>query len=81
VHNSFLDFVFDKSTPSQVILISSYLQKYCIINDKHPVFGRVIDGMDVVNSINRTKTDRNDTTLTPIQVKDVFHSVKKYNFK
>mmetsp|Transcript_3800 Transcript_3800/g.7648 ORF Transcript_3800/g.7648 Transcript_3800/m.7648 type:complete len:188 (+) Transcript_3800:19-582(+) len=34
---------------------------------KHPVFGKVSSGMDVVNAINKTKTDRNDRPVTPVQ--------------
>lgn len=38
---------------------------------QHPVFGKVISGMDVVISINTSKTDRNDIPLTPIRVNSV----------
>eukprot|EP00349_Pseudokeronopsis_sp_Brazil_P007679 CAMPEP_0202970610 /NCGR_PEP_ID=MMETSP1396-20130829/18332_1 /ASSEMBLY_ACC=CAM_ASM_000872 /TAXON_ID= /ORGANISM="Pseudokeronopsis sp., Strain Brazil" /LENGTH=180 /DNA_ID=CAMNT_0049699227 /DNA_START=69 /DNA_END=611 /DNA_ORIENTATION=+ len=37
----------------------------------HPVFGRVISGMDVVNAINNTRTGRNDRPVTPVQVTSV----------
>eukprot|EP01040_Poterioochromonas_malhamensis_P011667 gene11667-12732_t len=35
---------------------------------QHPVFGKVVQGMDVVNAINSSKVDRNDRPLKPIQV-------------
>jgi len=33
---------------------------------KHPVFGRVTKGMDIVHAIESTATDRNDKPLTPV---------------
>jgi len=35
---------------------------------QHPVFGKVISGMDVVNKIGKTKCDRNDNPATPIKM-------------
>ena len=35
---------------------------------KHPVFGRVTEGMDVVNAIGKTPTDSGDRPLTPVQM-------------
>eukprot|EP01039_Chlorochromonas_danica_P010329 gene10329-11433_t len=35
---------------------------------QHPVFGKIVEGMTVVNNINRTPTDRNDRPRTPVQV-------------
>lgn len=35
---------------------------------KHPVFGRVIDGMDVVNAIGKTPTVAGDRPKTPVQM-------------
>jgi cyclophilin family peptidyl-prolyl cis-trans isomerase len=35
---------------------------------KHPVFGRVTDGMDVVKAIEGTDTDGGDRPITPVQM-------------
>jgi cyclophilin family peptidyl-prolyl cis-trans isomerase len=35
---------------------------------KHPVFGRITSGMDVVKQIETTKTDRNDRPTTPVKM-------------
>jgi cyclophilin family peptidyl-prolyl cis-trans isomerase len=35
---------------------------------QHPVFGRVIDGQDVVMAINYAKTDKKDRPKTPVQM-------------
>ncbi len=37
-------------------------------SSKHPVFGRVTDGMDVVREIENTETGPNDRPVTPIQM-------------
>ena len=36
------------------------------LDDKHPVFGKVILGMNVVDAISRVPRDRNDRPLTPV---------------
>lgn len=33
---------------------------------QHPVFGRVVEGMDVVKAIERVQTDGGDTPKTPV---------------
>lgn len=38
---------------------------------QHPVFGRVVDGLDVINAINKTPTDGNDKPKKPVTVTSV----------
>jgi len=38
------------------------------LDDRHPVFGRVIEGMEVVDAISRMKRNRNDRPLQDIVI-------------
>ncbi len=47
---------------------NEFLDWFSAGQSKHPVFGRVTDGMDVINKINSTPTDSNDRPSTPVQM-------------
>lgn len=48
-----------------------YLDWFSPGPSKHPVFGKVVEGMDVVNTIGSTPTDHGDRPRTPVQVKAI----------
>ncbi len=50
---------------------NDYLDWFSAGPSKHPVFGKVTEGMDVVQAIERTPTDRSDRPTTPVQVRSV----------
>lgn len=37
-------------------------------NSKHPVFGKVVEGMEVVKKIEKSRTDANDRPVTPVKM-------------
>src|SRR3954468_12850055 len=47
---------------------NAYLDWFSPGASRHPVFARVISGMDVVHKIERTATDRDDRPTTPVKM-------------
>ena len=47
---------------------NAYLDYFSPGQSKHPVFGKVTSGMDVVNAINTTPTDARDRPKTPVKM-------------
>ncbi|MCB9674704.1 MAG: peptidylprolyl isomerase [Alphaproteobacteria bacterium] len=47
---------------------NGFLDYFSPGQSKHPVFGKVTEGMNVVNAINRVPTDSSDRPRTPVRV-------------
>ena len=50
---------------------NAYLDWFTPGPSKHPVFGKVVSGMDVVHAIEKTKTDASDRPVTPVRMNKV----------
>ena len=50
---------------------TAYLDWFSPGNSKHPVFGKVTSGMDVLRAIEKVKTDGDDRPLTPVRMNKV----------
>jgi cyclophilin family peptidyl-prolyl cis-trans isomerase len=50
---------------------NTYLDWFTPGPSKHPVFGKIIEGKEVVNKIEKTPTGDNDRPETPVQVKKI----------
>ena len=45
-----------------------YLDYFTPGPSKHPVFGRIVEGMNIIADIEGTQTDHRDNPITPVQV-------------
>lgn len=50
---------------------NAYLDWFTPGQSKHPVFGRVTEGLDVLKAIETTRTDRGDRPVVPVQVRKI----------
>jgi len=50
---------------------NNFLDWFSPGQSKHPVFGKITEGMDVVNAIETTKTGAQDRPVTPVKVERI----------
>jgi cyclophilin family peptidyl-prolyl cis-trans isomerase len=50
---------------------NAYLDWFSPGDSKHPVFGKITAGEDVVRAIEKAPTDQRDKPLTPVQVRKI----------
>lgn len=50
---------------------NSYLDWFAAGPSKHPVFGKIVDGLDVVSAIEKTPTDAGDRPVEPVKVNSI----------
>ncbi|MEW5736332.1 MAG: peptidylprolyl isomerase [Thermodesulfobacteriota bacterium] len=50
---------------------NTYLDWFSPGPSKHPVFGKIVEGMDVIGKIEKVATDPSDRPKTPIKVKKI----------
>ena len=48
-----------------------YLDFFTPGPSKHPVFGRIVEGLDVLKKIEKTRTDGGDRPLTPVRMNKI----------
>jgi cyclophilin family peptidyl-prolyl cis-trans isomerase len=48
-----------------------YLDFFTPGPSKHPVFGRVVEGLDVLKKIEKTRTDGSDRPITPVRMNKI----------
>ena len=50
---------------------NAYLDRFTPGQSKHPVFGKIVEGADVVRKIETTQTDSRDNPVTPVKVNKI----------